>query len=263
MSPELRLPAGTSIGTIDAADGLRCVGDVLDRTGIALFEGVTSRHQLRDWTETFMTVLPHPDSDDDGITVITDRGEIGRPNGLGFTSAEMRLHTDRSALPEPPALQVIACRHPADIGGDCLVADGRAVYAELAAHHREALHVLSTPGSATFGAPTDTYIGSVFERLETPDGEVARYGIRLRLDELFSGTDAVQRRLPLLREIIDRHTIRFSVAAGQGYLIDNRRWLHARTAFRGTRIMWRMHGTPRPAAGIRIGFPEQPSTTDH
>ncbi|MFJ5678081.1 hypothetical protein [Streptomyces sp. NPDC093097] len=33
--------------------------------------------------------------------------------------------------------------------------------------------------------------------------------------------------------------------AGEGYLLDNYRWLHARTAFLGTRRCYRALGNPR------------------
>jgi hypothetical protein len=46
----------------------------------------------------------------------------------------------------------------------------------------------------------------------------------------------------------------FRLNAGQGYILDNHRWLHGRRAFTGQRVMYRVNGNPLPHLGITPGF---------
>jgi hypothetical protein len=92
-------------------------------------------------------------------------------------------------------------------------------------------------------------VGNVFE--PGPGGQVA---VRLRRDELARFSPQTQRRLAVLAEVIDRHTITLPTRTGSGYVVNNRRWLHGRTAFTGTRTMYRALIKPRPAWRIPAGF---------
>ncbi|MGW4212842.1 TauD/TfdA family dioxygenase [Lentzea sp. NPDC004789] len=66
----------------------------------------------------------------------------------------------------------------------------------------------------------------------------------------------VNRWIPALRAAIDRHAFEFGLAAGQGYVLDNHRWLHGRRAFTGQRVVHRVNGDPLPelvvATGVRV-----------
>jgi hypothetical protein len=46
--------------------------------------------------------------------------------------------------------------------------------------------------------------------------------------------------------------------AGQGYILDNYRWLHGRRAFSGQRVMDRIHGNPLATLGMSPGFRPSP-----
>lgn len=48
-----------------------------------------------------------------------------------------------------------------------------------------------------------------------------------------------------LTETVTRHQQPVHLDAGCAYLLDNSRWLHARTAFSGPRRMYRALGSPR------------------
>src|SRR5215472_5595931 len=72
--------------------------------GLATFSGVADRAALCGAAERLLRVYPHPDSGPDGVTVVTGSGDDHRPGLAGFTCAELRPHTDRSAIPEPPLL---------------------------------------------------------------------------------------------------------------------------------------------------------------
>lgn len=165
----------------------------------------------------------------------------------GVTDHALVPHTDGSDRQRPPGLVMLACARPGH-GGQCVVVDGRAVHADLAATAPDALADLSAPRSAHFGGAAG-FVGQVFE--PQLDGQVS---LRLRLDELARFSPHAQRWLPVLREAIDRHLVAFSVNAGAGYVVNNRRSLHGRRSFTGHRVMCRVHVEPRPAWRTPAGF---------
>jgi len=91
-------------------------------------------------------------------------------------------------------------------------------------------------------------LGSIFSN----SGD--RITIRLRLDDLAQFSSETMRWLPVLRAAIDRHATVLRLNTGQGYILDNHRWLHGRRAFTGQRVMYRVNGNPLPDLGITPGF---------
>jgi len=93
------------------------------------------------------------------------------------------------------------------------------------------------------------YLGAIFER----DAD-ARVSVRLRLDELSRFSPDVTRMIPRLVALAERHMLVLPLRAGQGYILNNSRWLHGRMRFSGTRTMFRVLGNPLPDLAIRRGF---------
>ncbi|WP_414167206.1 TauD/TfdA family dioxygenase [Streptoverticillium reticulum] len=216
-------------------------------TGLITLTGFTSRTVVLDFATRIMDITPHRDSDPDGLTTIRDSRRHTHLAGYGgFGNGELAPHTERSSVPNPPRLMLLICGTPAHYGGDCLLTDGRAVYTDIAARHREALIALSKPRTAFFGGGdgTDTQVFT-----DHPDGRVS---MRLRLDGLARFSPIVHTYLPSLRNALTTYQIRLPLDAGQGYLLDNQRWLHARDAFIGPRLCWRALGEPR--FPLPIGF---------
>ncbi|GHG80362.1 TauD/TfdA family dioxygenase [Streptomyces griseocarneus] len=211
-------------------------------TGLITLTGFTSRTVVRDFASRIMDITPHRDSDPDGLTTIRDTRRHTHLAGYGgFGSGELAPHTERSGTPAPPRLMLLVCGTPAHHGGACLLTDGRAVYADIAARRREAVIALSRPRTAYFGGgdghPTQVFTGH-------PDDRIS---IRLRLDGLARFSPTVQPYLPYLRNALTTYQIRLPLDAGQAYLLDNERWLHAREAFTGNRLCWRALGEPHVA----------------
>ena len=214
--------------------------DWLPTTGLVHLDGLTTRRSSFEFASRIMRIVPHPDSDADGLTVIHNTGRHADQAGCtGLTSAEVLPHTERSGIPTPPRLMMLVCRRPATRGGECLLADGRAVREDLAAHHPDALAALSAPRSVYFGG-AGGHLGAVFGT--RPDG---RPEVRLRWDSLVRFSPLVQPYLPVLRAVIARHQQVRRLRPGQGYLLDNTRWLHARNAFAGPRVCYRALGEPK------------------
>jgi hypothetical protein len=229
------------------SEGERLVGR-LAKYGFATFDGVGSRSSLLRLAWPFVDIVRHRDSDVDGITVIAGRDEESGPGFAGFGRGELLPHTEGSSLPHPPSVLLLACVAPADAGGETFVVDGQALYRTLAIEEPESLRALMAPRSAYFGDGTG-HLGSVFEDLEP-----GRVALRLRLDELSRFSPDAAHALSKLRELIDRFQVTFRMNAGQGYAVQNGRWLHGRRAFSGHREMLRILGHPLPGNSIRYGF---------
>ncbi|MFE3280947.1 TauD/TfdA family dioxygenase [Nocardia sp. NPDC059239] len=219
----------------------------LANDGIARFDQITSRAQLVTLGASLGQVVPHRDSDGDGITTLENRGGVGRRLGFeGFGSGALQPHTDRSGVTDPPALLLVVCGRRGDSGGDCIAIDGSSVYADLAVNEPRAVEAFSQPRTALFGGAAG-YLGSVFEL--APGGRIR---VRYRRDDLVKFSPDVTRWLPTLNEAIDRHALRFPLDPAQGYVLHNHRWLHGRTAFTG--VMHRLSLNPHPEFAIPSGF---------
>lgn len=233
----------------NSQDGERTTGLVaaLTERGLVLLDGVTTSDDLLRLAYSIATIVPHRDSDTSGLTTIADIGGQVRSGFAGFSTCALNPHTDRSGTVNPPALLMMACGQPPSNGGECVVIDGKAVYDTLVKSHPGAAKALSAPRSVLFGGAAGC-LGSVFSH----SGD--RIAIRLRLDDLAQFSPETTRWLPVLRATIDRHAATLRLNAGQGYVLDNHRWLHGRRAFTGQRVMYRVNGNPLPGLGITPGF---------
>lgn len=208
--------------------------------GLVTVDGLTSRRAVLAFASRIMTITPHRDSDPDGLTTIRHtRRHAHRAGYAGFSKGELAPHTERSGVPAPPRLMLLVCAQPADEGGESLLTDGRALHADLYTRWRQAAVMLSRPRTAFFGAG-DGHATQVFT--VHPGGRIT---LRLRQDGLARWSPVVHSYLPHLRAAASRHQHHLSLTAGQGYLLDNHRWLHARTPFSSDRQCWRALGEPR------------------
>ncbi|MFF5979338.1 TauD/TfdA family dioxygenase [Streptomyces olindensis] len=212
----------------------------LQDTGLVTVDGLTSRATVLGFATGLMRITPHPHGDPDGLTAIHDTGVHAHRAGFaGLGHGDLEAHTERSGVPNPPRLMLLVCLRPAAEGGDVLVADGHDVLASLSADSREAPVMLSKPRTAYFGAgaghPTQVFTVHA-------DGRVS---VRLRQDGLARWSPVVHSYLPSLRRAVAGCQRRLRLQPGQGYLVDNHRWLHARTRFSGNRLCLRALGEPR------------------
>uniref|UniRef100_A0AAU2K0J3 TauD/TfdA family dioxygenase n=1 Tax=Streptomyces sp. NBC_00049 TaxID=2903617 RepID=A0AAU2K0J3_9ACTN len=221
----------------------------LQTQGLATIEGLMTRTAVLALAQRVMRVVPHRDSDSDELTTIQDIGRRARQPGLGgLGNGELLPHTERSSEPRPPRLMLLVCQRPAATGGDVILTDGQAVRDYLAEHSPAALEALTLPNTAFYGDGG----GHPSQVFTLHPGQ--RASIRLRQDSLAAFSPLVSVYLPQLRQAIDAVQQRLTLEAGQGYLLDNSRWLHARTAFTGDRVCLRALGTPR--FPMPTGFPQ-------
>lgn len=248
------------VGRYDAGDlrrprGLARMSDLLAAEGLALFRGVHTRTAVIQAASAILAVRRHPDADPDGVTVITDLGAIGDlPGAAGFSRRELSPHTDGSRTPEPPGLLMAVCLQPAAAGGASTFTDGLAIVGELASNWPQALGAFARPQSVLFGQ-ADGYLGAVLTMVPAVAAAATRLQLRLRLDDLVTFAPDLQPWLPALQAAIVRHAITVPLVAGQGYILDNHRWLHARRQFTGTRTLYRVLGDPLPGLRLHPGIP--------
>jgi hypothetical protein len=137
-----------------------------------------------------------------------------------------------------------------------LLVDGKLLHDVLAAEDEQTLQVLSRPRSALFGG-AGGYLGAIFEC--TAEGRVA---MRLRVDELGQFSPEVTQVIPRLITLAEKHLLVLPLRAGQGYILNNSRWLHGRTRFSGRRTMLRVLGDPLPYLAVGRGFAPSISERD-
>lgn len=221
----------------------------LTKDGFARFDGIRTRTQLVTLSASLGAIIAHRDSDNDGITTLENRAELGQRLGFaGFGTGALPPHTDRSGEINTPTLLILVCGHKSASGGECLAIDGRSVYTDLMHANPRAIQALTRPRTAIFGGASG-YLGSVFEHIQG-----GRIRVRLRMDSLVQYSPELTPWLPALTAAIERHTTRFALALGQGYVLHNHRWLHGRTAFTGDRLMYRLSLNPHPEFAIPSGF---------
>ncbi|MFD7121048.1 TauD/TfdA family dioxygenase [Streptomyces sp. NPDC059922] len=226
----------------------------LAQHGIAVFREIQNAAGLINLAHTLGVVLPHPDSDVHGVTVIAAREDSASGAlAAGFTRAALAPHTDRADVPIPPPVLVNLCTVEADAGGESIFVDGAAVHRLLAAQAPEALCALSQPNAVAYGR-THVYTGPVFEPMDN--------GRRLRLRiwpwQMGRFSRAAEAALDELQRGIVAQTLTVRLEAGQGYVIDNHRWLHGRLAYIGDRVMLRIGIEPHQRELLKTGIPNTP-----
>jgi alpha-ketoglutarate-dependent taurine dioxygenase len=208
----------------------------LKKRGLVTFDQIHSVEELRLFCSKFGKTLMHRDSDKYGVTRIINREMMLPEDGYqAFTNAALTLHTDGSSIAEPATLVVFWCAHPGETGGLSLFVDGKRIYQFLAEHHPSILQTLVKPRSVIFAGAEAPLESAIFSKL--PDGKIR---IRFRYDSLGYYSAPVSSTLPLFLRLLEQHKIMFALQKHQGYIIQNGRWLHGRTAFSGGREAYRM-----------------------
>lgn len=233
----------------------------LRSSGLVFVDGLENRNAVAGFADGQFRIFHHPDSSPDGVTSLADRGlPTLVPGQDGFGRDGLPLHTERSSISDPPHLMLLVCVRRAATGGRSLLADGKAIYDSLAQNDPALLQLLLTHGTASFGDDRG-YLGAIFERLSS-----GRTAVRLRRDGLVRFDPRVAERIDGIYQLAERHQLSIDMQPGQGCVLDNRRWLHGRTAFAGNRLFYRVLGDPLPHLEISPGFepaslPSAPTAT--
>lgn len=196
------------------------------------------QHALELVFDVIATRRHHRDSDDRGWTNITPRSSQRKAGYAGFSREPLALHTDCSSWTTPPRLLATLCVCAPHLGGEALLADMHQVLRLLDPNDRELLR--TTP--IRFGS--ERFIAFVVS------GGAGELAIRYRDDALVDPT-SLGSAWDRLRDAIDSCTQVVPMSPGDGYIIDNYRWLHGRRGFDGNRSVLRLLGDFRVAENLK------------
>lgn len=174
------------------------------------------------------------------------RAEVN-PNNLAYTNIGLQAHTDNPYRDPAPGLQLLACLRNSVAGGGSIIVDGFKVAQRLQAESPRGFALLSG-----YCARFD-YSGSKGVRLRSkrplielgPDGELVAVRFNNRsaapfIDIPYDDMDDYYGAYRRMAELIEDPALgfRFQLAAGDLFIVDNLRVLHARDAFTGGGERW-------------------------
>ncbi|MFI9311024.1 TauD/TfdA family dioxygenase [Streptomyces triculaminicus] len=224
------------------SDAPQVIAEQLERTGLVTFTGLTTAEAIADLAAQVMDTSRHQTGGSFGLHWISDtRAHAHRADGAVRTREAVDLHTCGSIQREPPRLVLLACVQKGRTGGELLLADGRAVFADLRQRRPDAASALSLPRAAHFGHGADSLFSQVFKLVA---GQVS--GVRLRQDGFIRWPEDTQPFVPVLRSVLAEHRRAIALRRGYAVLLDNARWLHGRAAVTGNRLFYRAEGQLLP-----------------
>ncbi|CDX59383.1 putative gamma-butyrobetaine dioxygenase [Mesorhizobium plurifarium] len=198
------------------------------------------------------------------------RAEVN-PNNLAYTNLGLQAHTDNPYRDPVPTLQILACIENTVEGGESSVVDGFAVAAALQAENPDGLRLLSSyPARFEYAGSSGVRLQSKRPMIELgPDGELICIRFNNRslapaVDVPFAEMDKYYAAYRRFAELIEdpAFEVTFKLEAGQSFIVDNTRVMHARKAFSGSGKRWLQgcyadkDGLLSTLAAIEHGFKE-------
>ncbi|RUW58783.1 gamma-butyrobetaine dioxygenase [Mesorhizobium sp. M7A.F.Ca.US.008.03.1.1] len=198
------------------------------------------------------------------------RAEVN-PNNLAYTNLGLQAHTDNPYRDPVPTLQILSCIENTVEGGESSVVDGFAVAAALQAENPEGFRLLSScPARFEYAGSSGVRLQAKRPMIELgPDGELICIRFNNRslaptVDVSFADMEAYYAAYRRFAELIEDPSfeVTFKLEAGQAFIVDNTRVMHARKAFSGTGKRWLQgcyadkDGLLSTLAAIEHGFKE-------
>ncbi|KAL4926815.1 HAD-like domain-containing protein [Aspergillus undulatus] len=167
--------------------------------------------------------------------------------GKGYSSEELYFHTDRSGWEQPPRILVSNLKSKSTEGGASMLADTSRILKEIKQH--DGFYELLTDSKHSSFRSDD----GVFVPRPIYDESTGLF--RFRFDDGIQLSASLVIRFPLLLDIMCRNSFAVPLQQGQGYLLDNHRFLHGRTSFTGSRELLRaLVNVPPPKSVVTILF---------
>ncbi|MCG8493739.1 MAG: TauD/TfdA family dioxygenase [Sneathiellales bacterium] len=174
------------------------------------------------------------------------RSEV-KPVNLAYTGLGLQAHTDNPYRDPVPTLQLLYCLENTVEGGESLLVDGFMAAARLRENSTEAFRLLSSYNTRfAYEGEEGVALRSKRPMIELdPEGKVIAVRFNNRscaplVDIPFEEMPAYYDAYRAFGKIIDdpEMAIKFKLEAGECFLVDNTRILHARTEFSGTGKRW-------------------------
>ncbi|WP_350334444.1 2-trimethylaminoethylphosphonate dioxygenase [Coralliovum pocilloporae] len=169
------------------------------------------------------------------------------PVNLAYTGLGLQAHTDNPYRDPVPTLQLLSCLENTVDGGESIVVDGFRAIEILKAEMPEGFDVLSRyPARFAYEGSSGVALHSKKPMIELgPDGELVGFRFNNRssapiVDVPFDLMETYYKAYRLLGDIIERPEmeVSFKMNAGEMFIVDNTRVLHARTAFSSHGTRW-------------------------
>jgi len=174
------------------------------------------------------------------------RSEINAVN-LAYTNLGLQAHTDNPYRDPVPTIQILYCIDNSASGGDTKVVDGFKAAVLLKEENQEYFNLL-TKYCARFEYNEDkrTHLESRRPMIElSPDGEIIAIRFNNRsaapiIDVPYNDMENYYKAYRKFSEIINNPlmSINFKLKPGEGFVVDNTRVLHSRTAYSGSGNRW-------------------------
>jgi len=174
------------------------------------------------------------------------RSEVN-PVNLAYTGMGLQAHTDNPYRDPVPTLQLLYCLENTVEGGESLLVDGFMAANRLKKENPKAFELLSS-FNARFAYEGEAGVALRSKRpmieLDPEENVIAvRFNNRScapLVDIPFDKMDAYYDAYRSFGKIIDdpEMAVKFKLEAGECFLVDNTRVLHARTEFSGTGSRW-------------------------
>ena len=174
------------------------------------------------------------------------RSEINAVN-LAYTNLGLQAHTDNPYRDPVPTIQILYCIENSASGGDSKVVDGFKAAILLKEENQEYFNLL-TKYCARFEYNEDkkTHLESRRPMIElSPDGEIIAIRFNNRsaapiIDVPYNDMENYYKAYRKFSEIINNPSmaINFKLKPGEGFVTDNTRVLHSRTAYSGSGNRW-------------------------
>jgi gamma-butyrobetaine dioxygenase len=163
---------------------------------------------------------------------------VVNPNNLAYTNLGISPHTDNPYRDPVPTLQLLHCLRSSAFGGDTILVDGRKI--ALTLKDRSPLYYeLLTRTMVTFRFEDNSnlleYTGPILLCHPNGDFRAIRFNnrsiqpVELSAAEALVFYEAYMTLAAMLEE--PQYQVRFRMEAGDLYIVDNERVLHARSAF--------------------------------
>ncbi|KAL2852256.1 hypothetical protein BJX68DRAFT_275060 [Aspergillus pseudodeflectus] len=197
--------------------------------GVAFIEGCDEEsltklaHQFGD------IVRPRNEVNGAGISNIRFAPSLA---GKGYSSEELYFHTDRSGWERPPRIIMSTLTRKSTAGGESLLADTTRIIKDVKEQGDGLYELLTSLKHASFRSDDGVFV-------PRPIFDESSGLFRFRFDDNIQLSASLVVRFQQLLDILYRNSFAVALQDGQGYLLDNHRFLHGRTSFTGAREMLR------------------------
>lgn len=223
----------------------------LANTGFVLIDGLKTIEDFATLSKKLGDVIQHRDSNHpSGIITLRPTAGVSRETFKGYTRKEQYLHTDGTMVTRPADIVALMCEKQSAQGGESIFLDAQILYEKLALEEPQLLAALFEEGAAMFGEKAE----GIFYKPILKEVTDKFLTISFRYDKLVIFSEKIQKKLKQLLQFMDSGMLTVRLKPGQGYVINNHRYIHGRRKFYGDRVIHRAQIHARPGNQMPLGF---------